>query len=180
MQGQSTIKAIETVYPWPDGPRYRSRLEARWAVFFDALGIKYEYEKEGYQTSSGGYLPDFWLPDHACWVEIKGTLPTKDELDKLSALASMTRYSAFLFPGLPSWESPGFGSYAGDAPVNGIFLSQCDTCRSLAFRCHPNPDWFECRFGAFNHFMAMDPRPYLDPASVAARQARFEHGEHGR
>ena len=39
-------KAIETVY---NGYRFRSRLEARWAVFFDALGVKYEYEAEGFE-----------------------------------------------------------------------------------------------------------------------------------
>ena len=39
------IKPIETVY---NGYRFRSRLEARWAVFFDQLGIKNEYEKEGF------------------------------------------------------------------------------------------------------------------------------------
>jgi len=50
-------KAIETEY---NGYRFRSRLEARWAVFFDALGIDYEYEPEGYGLESGKkYLPDF-------------------------------------------------------------------------------------------------------------------------
>lgn len=57
------IKAIETVY---NGHRFRSRLEARWAVFFDALMIKWEYEPEGYKTPDGNYLPDFLLPD--AWV----------------------------------------------------------------------------------------------------------------
>jgi hypothetical protein len=33
------IKTIETIY---NGYRFRSRLEARWAVFFDAMGIKYD------------------------------------------------------------------------------------------------------------------------------------------
>ena len=33
------FKAIETKYK---GFRFRSRLEARWAVFFDALGIEWE------------------------------------------------------------------------------------------------------------------------------------------
>lgn len=37
------IKAIETVY---NGYRFRSRLEARWAVFFDEMGVQYEYEAE--------------------------------------------------------------------------------------------------------------------------------------
>lgn len=51
------MKAIETVY---NGYKFRSRLEARWAVFFDALGVKYEYEPEGLQLDDGTkYLPDF-------------------------------------------------------------------------------------------------------------------------
>ena len=40
------IKAIETEY---DGHRFRSRLEARWAVFFNAIGLTYEYEIEGFE-----------------------------------------------------------------------------------------------------------------------------------
>lgn len=51
------MKAIETKYK---GYRFRSRLEARWAVFFDALGIKWEYETDGYDLGEAGwYLPDF-------------------------------------------------------------------------------------------------------------------------
>jgi hypothetical protein len=66
-----TIKAIETRY---NGYRFRSRLEARWAVFFDALGVKYEYEPEGFKLPNGiQYLPDFWLPQSRSWVEIKPT-----------------------------------------------------------------------------------------------------------
>jgi hypothetical protein len=73
------IKAIETVYK---GYRFRSRLEARWAVFFDAMGIKWVYEKEGFQVDvqvdgcdhSYKYLPDFWLPESQTWVEVKGQI----------------------------------------------------------------------------------------------------------
>ena len=65
------IKAIETRYK---GYRFRSRLEARWAVFFDALGIEWEYEKEGYDLGEAGwYLPDFWLPSLKLYIEIKPT-----------------------------------------------------------------------------------------------------------
>ena len=64
------IKPIETIYR---GYRFRSRLEARWAVFFDAMGIRYEYEPEGFYMSSGEqYLPDFYLPDFNYFAEIKG------------------------------------------------------------------------------------------------------------
>ena len=63
------IKPIQTRY---NGYMFRSRLEARWAVFFDEMGIKYEYEPEGFVlTNSDKYLPDFYLPDCRTYVEIK-------------------------------------------------------------------------------------------------------------
>jgi hypothetical protein len=65
-----TIQAIETKYK---GYRFRSRLEARWAVFFDSIGWPWEYELEGFKLSDGThYLPDFYLPKLKLWVEIKG------------------------------------------------------------------------------------------------------------
>ena len=63
------IKAIETTY---NGYKFRSRLEARWAVFFDVANIKYEYEPEGYELADNErYLPDFYLPDEDIFVEVK-------------------------------------------------------------------------------------------------------------
>lgn len=71
------VKAIETVY---NGYRFRSRLEARWAVFFDTMGIRYVYEPEGFVLSDGTmYLPDFYLPDSDTYVEIKGVMSDKDK-----------------------------------------------------------------------------------------------------
>ncbi len=64
------IKAIETRYA---GCRFRSRLEARWAVFFDHLGIEWQYEPQGFDIAGTRYLPDFYLPGHGLWVEVKGT-----------------------------------------------------------------------------------------------------------
>jgi hypothetical protein len=42
-------KAIETLYR---GYRFRSRLEARWAVFFDVAGIGWQYEPEGFDLAN--------------------------------------------------------------------------------------------------------------------------------
>ena len=70
-----SIKPIETYY---NGHRFRSRLEAKWAVFFDAAGIRYQYEPEGFVLSNGTYyLPDFYLPDLKLWVEVKGVMDEK-------------------------------------------------------------------------------------------------------
>lgn len=97
----SQPKSIETLY---NGYRFRSRLEARWAVFFDALGIRYEYEKEGYDLSGTWYLPDFWLSDLECWVEIKGQPVTDEEITKASLLCLATRKRVHIFSG-DAWFS---------------------------------------------------------------------------
>lgn len=80
------MKAIETEYR---GHRFRSRLEARWAVFFDFCGIRWEYEPEGFELSDGSwYLPDFWLPrfhgSDGIYVEVK---PTGDAFAKARGFA---------------------------------------------------------------------------------------------
>lgn len=77
------IKPIETRYK---GYRFRSRTEARYAVFFDAMMLRWEYEVEGYRLSSGQlYLPDFYLPDHQWHVEIKGYPPSFADRLKIKA-----------------------------------------------------------------------------------------------
>lgn len=92
----SSLKAIETYYK---GHRFRSRLEARWAVVFDALDVRWAYEKEGFDLGPAGkYLPDFWLPEHQCWVEIKGEQPTEAERAKASALATASGFPVVIFP----------------------------------------------------------------------------------
>lgn len=48
------MNAIPTTYR---GINFRSRLEARWAAFFNALGWRYEYEPRDLK----GYIPDFFL-----------------------------------------------------------------------------------------------------------------------
>lgn len=88
------IKAIPTKY---NGYTFRSRQEARWAVFFDYLGVEYEYEKEGFNLPCGYYLPDFWIPEWKAWIEIKGKEPTKKELEKLVHLSLLVGGYCFLF-----------------------------------------------------------------------------------
>lgn len=73
------LKPIETFYK---GYKFRSRLEARWAVFFDALGLKWQYEVEGFNLSDGRYyLPDFRVTSSkelVYWYEVK---PSEDKGD---------------------------------------------------------------------------------------------------
>lgn len=69
-----TIAAIETRY---NGINFRSRLEAKWAAFFDLCGFKWEYEPIDFR----GWVPDFFLefpcghsecnPTHTVYAEVK-------------------------------------------------------------------------------------------------------------
>lgn len=85
--GGVVIKAIET---WYNNYHFRSRLEARWAVFFDTLGVEYRYEMEGYRSEDWkySYLPDFYLPQLKAWVEIKPLHSDRRGIEKALILAS--------------------------------------------------------------------------------------------
>jgi hypothetical protein len=62
------IRAIPTVYR---GIRFRSRLAARWAIFFDTAGIRWVSEPQPFSDGETAYLPDFWLPDQGCYFEVQ-------------------------------------------------------------------------------------------------------------
>lgn len=77
----SHIPAIETrAY----GCRFRSRLEARWAVFLTEAGFTWEYEPEGAALSTGNYLCDFRVKgpsETVIWLEVKPKLAEGDQPD---------------------------------------------------------------------------------------------------
>ena len=95
------IKAIETIW---NGIKFRSRTEARWAAFLEKLHIEYQYEMEGFHLPNGEmYVPDFWLPEYKCWIEIKGTKEGHSQhVDKLMRVceADVGQYG-FVFVGQP-------------------------------------------------------------------------------
>lgn len=153
------LKAIETAYK---GYRFRSRLEARWAVFFDALEIPWEYEKEGFDLGEAGlYLPDFWLTQFRSFVEIKGQKPTEAEGLKAIALARQGNAMVMLVWGVPGEEKgvliePGTG-ISIDPEGYAIW---CD----VALHRGCGGSWVRhCN--------------QIYSAYETARSARFEHGE---
>lgn len=98
------IKAVDTQYK---GHRFRSRLEARWAVFFDSLGryFRWEYEPERFQLKCGTYLPDFWLPKQQRFVEIKGVKPNSFSLYRTFARQSQTRITLMVGDPRDVWDA---------------------------------------------------------------------------
>ncbi|MBX3139864.1 MAG: hypothetical protein KF875_03865 [Trueperaceae bacterium] len=93
------IEAIPTRYR---GYHFRSRLEARWAVCLDSLGVPWEYEREGYVLPDGTqYLPDFWLPQEGIYLEIKGTEVKHAEQKKAAHLARGQQTDVVIAAGVP-------------------------------------------------------------------------------
>jgi hypothetical protein len=180
------LKAIETQYR---GCRFRSRLEARWAVFFDTLGVQWEYEKEGFETSAGRYLPDFWLVRMAAWFEVKPGPPNDTEYRKMRALASAHR-PVIVAAGsigeerLTIYAHDTCDSSAGEYESEGEWAYDL----GLGFGVHDervardrvvcDAQWMGCDWAYYQPPVVLHPRE-LREAYYAARAARFEHGESG-
>lgn len=99
------------------GVTFRSRLEARFAVFFDTLGVRWDYEPEGFELPHGMYVPDFWLPDLKAWFEVKPDLDCVMEeraADLCIDLAAFTGSEVCSAPGLERW--PGKTMFAHFTP----------------------------------------------------------------
>lgn len=170
-------KAIQTRF---DGHHFRSRLEARWAVFLKALGIEYEYEKEGYELGGGvRYLPDFWLPQADLWLEVKGEQIEEGDTAwvKAQRLAELTGHRVAVFSGSfrqANWDSVAllFRTDPGH-PVEPSKWWKCSECGGWDVAPDIGGVWCAC--------YAFSParRTALEQACIRAQEARFEHGEQG-
>lgn len=101
-----SIKAKPTLY---NAINFRSRLEARWAVFFDNLGIDYDYEPETFKVPNGDqYTPDFYLPHvygrdekKGIFLEIKHGDWSKTDDKKIESVFKGSDQYIFLMIGEP-------------------------------------------------------------------------------
>ena len=172
-----TIKAIETVY---NGYRFRSRLEARWAVYFDALNIQYQYEMQGFELGPlGRYLPDFYLTKYRIYVEVKPEMPSGIELAKILAFGK--EHSIVIADAQPDlrWYHSNycFEMYSDDGlQINQGYYPYCEQCCSF-YEHKSGRIWL--RLGSENLEYIGEQSDFQN-AVLSARQARFEHGEYPR
>jgi hypothetical protein len=182
----AAIKPIETVYK---GCKFRSRLEARWAVCFDALGLEWEYEKEGYQLPSGWYLPDFWISTWGRWAEIKPKAPTDQEIEMLMDLECATDKDSLLIAGEPWYGKydvwvPRWFDDDGKPFSERYVIAECGRCDGFCLE-DEGTGWFDigphtdCLNNERWPLSSQGWTPRLEKAYTAARSARFEHGENG-
>lgn len=183
-----TIKPIETHYA---GCRFRSRLEARWAVFFDALDIEWQYELQGFELPSGRYLPDFYLPSLETWFEVKGQFEFGDNAELLATeLSDMTKKRVIILAGdIP--RPSGLGTFKDDNYLmvqscpDGSFAWDiqywwcvCPVCLrpGITFNGRGARVCGSCVEGDKSYTY---DHPIIVAAYEAARSARFEFGESG-
>lgn len=60
---------------------FRSNWEIELAEILTDLGIKFDYEPERFyfRAEKESYLPDFYLPEFNCWIEVKGYMDKRSE-----------------------------------------------------------------------------------------------------
>ncbi len=184
-----TLQALETrAY----GHRFRSRLEARYAVFLTELGVRWQYEPEGFALKAGPYLPDFFLPDvnGGTWLEIKphGAGSFWDErLVEFAQRVESSNQSFFIAYGIPSRQFlEGWVEYEAegilDAIVDPHMWCICRCGKTPGIQFDGRSDRIDCKHAgctksshgdkgySHNHWR-------IALAAEAARSARFEHGE---
>lgn len=181
------MKAIETEYK---SYKFRSRLEARWVVFFDELGVDWEYERQGYEVNGlwqKYYLPDFWLPDFKLHLEIKPKSELVPLLESVSvldaAVSSNPENLAYVLSQSGNAAAIAYGD-PKDYVTHIYILNDSDTDFYIDYR------FVQCERCGVVQFM--QNRAFLYPtrtgycflsddtldirkAACAARQARFEH-----
>lgn len=200
------MQAIETVYK---GYRFRSRLEARWAVFFDAMNIEWQYEVEGYKLKDGTlYLPDFFFPEWNIHGEVKGRPVEYSDLNKIFQFCVEDKH-LLIFNSYPM--SPDFGSggiihysefclrryWSVNLKFEGLilssskdcFIAKCEYCgKNVLISTEDYKGIYyqisDCCERFYEHAddgldLVRLGAPRLVNSLNSAKSARFEHGEHG-
>jgi len=174
-----TVAPIETVY---QGYKFRSKLEARWALYFDLVKVAWDYEPDGYDLGDlGWYLPDFYLSDFDTFIEIKPKSGDKDsvraQLMRLTELTGSAAWGLFGDPYDHKWVSLSLS----DGVTPGI------AGRILEKGWHEQWTDFQISFINLKGDKCR-PMPSLGTEAIGsalgnvkekleARQARFDHGQ---
>jgi hypothetical protein len=152
------LDAVPTVF---EEQLYRSRLEARAALWLVSHEVDFEYEP--WRTESG-YLPDFVLPEQKVIFECKGAMTARDKetLQRAAVDAGRAGWQLFTWMGY-SWQR-----------IKGGDKFRCvDRHESQAFLCANCLTWtwrHECEScGSYGAYLAEHPGR-VDEIKIPTRQ----------
>jgi hypothetical protein len=124
-----TSHAIATAYR---NFEFRSRLEAKWAVFFDLCGWKWSYEP----IDCNGWIPDFAIGHRPTLVEVKPFWHLEDFAEaRAKIVASGYGRDVLLLGCDPTWRNDQNGI---GAPPIGWLDQTCSLCEY--YNEHPHFD----------------------------------------
>lgn len=130
-RGDENTFSIPTVYK---GIQMRSKLETKVALFLDALKIKWEYEPKLFLLSNGiMYKPDFYLPEHKQWIEVKG-LVGENNFKISEKFVEETRKDLILISSTKTWFFEKWDEKGNPVWVQeGWQIGKCSDCNSFFF-----------------------------------------------
>lgn len=169
---------------WYNNYFFRSKLEAKWAVFFDLMKIKWSYEPEQFTCDDGSqYTPDFYLPEvflrdekRGLYLEIKPssyrsertyldriTSALKDSQlvllvgDPIDAIIDVHLYENHNEQLCPPWD-------------NCMVFMYCNSCHTVKFEFDEGNYYYcpVCKAGMFGTL------PEISHAAEVARNFRFQ------
>lgn len=171
------FKAIETKY---SGRYFRSRLEARWAVFFDSIGLKWEYEQVGFTVGPYRYLPDFELPEvrTGVHIEIKPFNIPPEELEKVDYIREhqdSSPLNLWIIKGVPAFGQYEILTATEHEPAVFAICRGCGGLSLLSPTWTDNVGFHDCKKDYDREPEQTHPR--LDIAYEHAMKYRFDHKE---
>ena len=167
-----------------DGRMFRSRGEAKYAAFFLAWGLPYEYEPDRFGPGRIGYLPDFHLPTLRLYLEIK---PACQFGREEAGVDRAVRAAAFIPE--PLWIAfgePMPGQYVIQDDEGGyLVLAHCRRCHALSYVLADGQTieavWQDaedggCGWGEIGKHSCGDHDRHPDPLADDALAAAYRNG----
>jgi hypothetical protein len=182
------LKAIETVYK---EYRFRSRIEARWAVFFDTLEVEWEYEPLHYDLGLKHHWDDYTFQEQLNEA-IENSYYDEDRSETIREVYRKRYEKLMYLPDFYLFELDHWVEIKGKPPTS----EERNKARKLAKETNipitilwgniPDPkveNWAECTevYGGDMNIIALLVLECgvksMQSAFTAARQARFEQSK---
>lgn len=187
LPGGGQLSAIET---WYRGVRFRSRTEARHALFFDGIGVPWQHEEQPYGIDGQGFLPDFRMPDRELDVEVKrDNFDPNEPTQRLffSYAANLERV-LFLVRGYPTVALPDVNLWYGtvylpfdfdDRELKAVW-AECSACGHVGVIAGKPGTFDRGVWDATSHCRCRQPKavligPKINKAVTACKSFDWEH-----
>lgn len=121
------------------GELFRTGLEARWALFYWEMGLRWTYLEKPIAFHSESFEPDFYLRFPNLWTIVSRMFPTSEEKVKASSLAQRSGDPVYWFYGeIPDphpidtrWYSASALAFFVDGTTDEAYWwCECPSCES--------------------------------------------------